>query len=1645
IANALLVDNNYGILIALAISQVLGILEHLKINWILKDSVPASHTRTSTSFTPIITFTPEQKLKWLSLETNQSGLDLIPEFKVLDNKKSKYLSSIIGDLFRNAYDASDKGNETEKLNDAQVVFGINEKGDGVFRISNPQRINREKIKDSLPAIRDNLLKIRKLIRSNSIDPEILSPFQVLPLLNLPHKKPAEYLRESLGIVLLLLTKTDDLTDEDVDSLFFAAFTTTKISEQKNTYFKEMAQEDALGGTGFGLFLAKQIAPYLGAQIKTRYLPNETIFEFIIPKELFQINSVQTKTKPNIDKTEFIKRLRFNGMQLPDEILETIIKIENYSVESVTAAFSKHRKRISLLLTFKIADIAYSLQNSLFPLFTHKKEPVKKSRATAKNLSDQDVNALAEEINKKLGGPNLIRLPDIEIEGQKIQVETSKPIPNKINTLYRVGPLIVVLIPTLETGIYNIKEKKNELIEKLGELYENNRGNILFCCAPPYQKAMFEVGHYLSPHAFVPLAHLIVHREKIKDVTIGFGSADALLEQAAYVLGKGKITLVEKETGSLMAGYANMFDLIENESDVILVNEDILNIELNDPMFYGVKTVIANIGSPNVYLGVNDKVVQIVKNIAGLELFINSGWLFNDPAAISSLNQTVNVLGGKRYDYILPLTFRGGNSDFKMSVIVYENSQTRNYHPVQWETEKIALIEKENPGITEKIKKILSSYPHNLQEGIDFEIREEGISERVYLIKLNKPILMDGRLLTHIKIKGATLPRGGSKKLFDPKKFLLEKGFLKNEGTNRFGRYVTNKDGIISYADRLDVPHLGITFDKAQREFIGNNNIPFDFSSPISLGLASFSDPNDLMANGLPAGAVIEAIPAVISGGDMLSMMTTLFQDGIREGNPDPQYISDSNRFYAGAGNNLAELASQKVLHEQLHINNWGIQETDEKVFISDNESTILNNELTPLQYFAQLFIALRNMSGSAVRGYNTDFFQKFKYNPVPHITRGFLGSDSFPNLTSDDLDDTIKQSQQMPLFLSNNPLINAMRLRFPALTQACEEQLKNIKADWQGKYKGETKKTTTPNASHTGYWVLDSFTEQIFPALATLIGGSIFYYLNGSGMFGGNISPHLTLFDYFLGFSMSMLFFTFVFFRIFDWLHNKQFENVKDKLAQIYPNEKITRDLYSYHLFKLSAYFVVPTFISFFLIVYFFNDFRLAFEVSQRIGISAHLILNYFNRRKILASHSGRNKIKRNHKKLPSLPFMTGSIYDPKFIKKERAVSATNPTVVFDLNNTLGFMQDGQWKTRPGVLEELKKLKKKNYRLILWTYSNQKLVEDVQQQDSRFMEYFDQIITFENYRPESNEPDIFDPFIEKVRNAYAEYIDPSRETTFDPHYIITINKGKDISLLGYHVIVDDQDLATTSNWSPTGSIKHIHVSGVNQITTPTTIVDREILELTTTIEAQINERSANQELIELFMGNTKSLNISDIDGVRFNKAETPLALKKINEFKKDKVILVDQSMLDWLIPQWGLISAQNQTSQNKIILIPSTKAIEEALISNIPKDPNNEGIEIISFKKSKKLFETIKQNKLFTGINSDELIELLKFVRKQTKAQSALDVALFIPSTFRLILDKKGTDIEKLFHTLFIVIDSSQGLSILTTNIKVLKATEKAA
>ncbi|MFN0116661.1 MAG: hypothetical protein ACKVQC_00010, partial [Elusimicrobiota bacterium] len=42
IANALLVDNNYGILIALAISQVLGILEHLKINWILKDSVPAS-------------------------------------------------------------------------------------------------------------------------------------------------------------------------------------------------------------------------------------------------------------------------------------------------------------------------------------------------------------------------------------------------------------------------------------------------------------------------------------------------------------------------------------------------------------------------------------------------------------------------------------------------------------------------------------------------------------------------------------------------------------------------------------------------------------------------------------------------------------------------------------------------------------------------------------------------------------------------------------------------------------------------------------------------------------------------------------------------------------------------------------------------------------------------------------------------------------------------------------------------------------------------------------------------------------------------------------------------------------------------------------------------------------------------------------------------------------------------------------------------------------------------------------------------------------------------------------------------------------------------------------------------------------------
>ncbi|MFN0118305.1 MAG: hypothetical protein ACKVQC_08475, partial [Elusimicrobiota bacterium] len=45
IANALLIHNNYGILIALVISQVLGILEHLKINWILKDSVPASKSK----------------------------------------------------------------------------------------------------------------------------------------------------------------------------------------------------------------------------------------------------------------------------------------------------------------------------------------------------------------------------------------------------------------------------------------------------------------------------------------------------------------------------------------------------------------------------------------------------------------------------------------------------------------------------------------------------------------------------------------------------------------------------------------------------------------------------------------------------------------------------------------------------------------------------------------------------------------------------------------------------------------------------------------------------------------------------------------------------------------------------------------------------------------------------------------------------------------------------------------------------------------------------------------------------------------------------------------------------------------------------------------------------------------------------------------------------------------------------------------------------------------------------------------------------------------------------------------------------------------------------------------------------------------
>ena len=116
-------------------------------------------------------------------------------------------------------------------------------------------------------------------------------------------------------------------------------------------------------------------------------------------------------------------------------------------------------------------------------------------------------------------------------------------------------------------------------------------------------------------------------------------------------------------------------------------------------------------------------------------------------------------------------------------------------------------------------------------------------------------------------------------------------------------------------------------------------------------------------------------------------------------------------------------------------------------------------------------------------------------------------------------------------------------------------------------------------------------------------------------------------------------------------------------------------------------------------------------------------------------------------------------------------------TVAWDMDNTL--VDDFGGKTRPGVKKCLKGLRSKHIKMVVWTNSEKKRAQDILK-DRGLEPYFHALITRESYELseiQKRNPD----FHKKIAAAFP------REVAFQNKF----ESGKNISLLGYDVLIDD--------------------------------------------------------------------------------------------------------------------------------------------------------------------------------------------------------------------------------------------------------------
>src|SRR5207302_1529469 len=162
-------------------------------------------------------------------------------------------------------------------------------------------------------------------------------------------------------------------------------------------------------------------------------------------------------------------------------------------------------------------------------------------------------------------------------------------------------------------------------------------------------------------------------------------------------------------------------------------------------------------------------------------------------------------------------------------------------------------------------------------------------------------------------------------------------------------------------------------------------------------------------------------------------------------------------------------------------------------------------------------------------------------------------------------------------------------------------------------------------------------------------------------------------------------------------------------------------------------------------------------------------------------------------------------IFDPDFIQEQRRHSALQPTVAFDLQQTLGYTDmKGAWHLRPGVEQLLSNLRNDGIRLVLWSADARESVGLFFEQHPRMAAYFDLIITRENFAVRMNKQGVLPEEKTQLESSYPG-IDFRRVINFyhsEYYDDFGISTAKDLGLLGYTLLVDDKDLENSAKLAP---------------------------------------------------------------------------------------------------------------------------------------------------------------------------------------------------------------------------------------------------